>query len=149
MPCVVRWPGKVAEKSETKVPSYFPDWFPTLTEIAGAELPTTQQLDGINLTGVLKGEKAPQRTEPMIWDFSGYRGIIAIRDGKWKAVRRNVKTKKPKDWELYDLDADRAEANNLAKQHPEIVTRLEAAYLKTRTVEPDFPLPLYDGKSQK
>lgn len=148
VPCVVRWPGRVAEKSETTVPSYFPDWFPTLAKIADAELPN-QQLDGIDLTGLLQGQQSPARTEPMIWDFSGYRGIIAIRDGKWKAVRRGVKTKKPKDWELYDLDADREEANNLAGQHPEIVKRLEAAYLKTRTVEPDFPLPLYDDQSQK
>jgi hypothetical protein len=47
-------------------------------------------------------------------------------------------------WELYDIEADRAEAHDLAATHPEIVQRLEAALLKTRTVEPDFPNKLYD-----
>jgi arylsulfatase len=147
IPCIVRWPGHVVAGTEVNVPSYFPDWFPTLTRIAGGELPTTQQLDGIDLTDVLHGKPAPERNEPMIWDFNEYGGIVAIRDGDWKAIRRNLKTKNPMAWELYNLATDRSETTDLASQHPEIVQRLETAYLATRTVEPDFPLPIYDKLS--
>ena len=147
VPCIVRWPGKVDGGSETSVPSYFPDWFPTLANIAGGSLPQTQQLDGIDLTNVIQAEPAPERTEPMIWDFNGYGGIAAIRVGKWKSIRRNLKRgASPADWELYDLEQDQNESNDLAKSHPDVVKRLEAAYLKTRTVEPDFPVPYMDRK---
>jgi arylsulfatase len=148
VPCIVRWPGKVAEGSKTTVPSYFPDWFPTLANIAEAQLPQSQQLDGIDLSSVITGGEAPERAEPMIWDFNGYRGITAVRVGDWKILRRNVKTKKPLDWELYNLSDDRNETTDLAEQHPDIVARLEKAFLDTRTVEEDFPVPLYDAANQ-
>lgn len=145
VPCIVSWPGKVAAGSETDVPCYFPDWFPTLTTIAGGQLPEGQQLDGIDLTKLIRGEEAPEREEPMIWEFGGYGGIIAIRIGNWKAIRRDVKKGKPKDWELYDIVNDPSETKNVVDQHPETLKSLVDAYLKTRTVEPDFPLPIYDN----
>lgn len=145
VPCIVRWPGKVDEGSETNFPSYFPDWFPTLTTIAKATLPVDQKLDGVDMSQLLQGNTAPTRNEPMFWEFAGYGGIVAIRDGKWKAVRRNMKRpKKLQDWELYDLESDRNETNDVSKQHPDVVARLESAFIATRTVEPDFPLPIYD-----
>ncbi len=147
IPCIVRWPGRVEQGSVSNFPSYFPDWFPTLCRIAGAQLPTGQTLDGIDLGPVLRGEPAPSRARPMIWDFHGYGGIAAVRDGKWKAVRRNLRRTKPSAWELYDLDADAKETADLATEHPEIVARLESLFLKERVPNPIFPLPLYDGRS--
>jgi arylsulfatase A-like enzyme len=145
MPCIVRWPGKVKAGSQTDAATYFPDWFPTLIEIAGAKKPEAS-LDGVSMTSVLAGKPLPKRHEPMIWEFNGYGGIIAIREGKWKAIRRGLKQKQPQNWELYDISADRNEKNNVAKQHPEIVQRLEKSWLKTRTVNPTFPIPLVDKK---
>ncbi len=145
VPCVVRWPGKISPGTETTVPSYFPDWFVTLNNIAGGKLPRTQTLDGIDLSEALKGNQAPDRTQPMIWDFAGYGGIVAVRDGDWKIIRRSVNRKKPTDWELYDLKADRNETTNLASTHPDIVKRLESNYLANRTVEADFPNRIYDS----
>jgi arylsulfatase len=65
-------------------------------------------------------------------------------DGHWKAVRQKVRTRQPGPWELYDLQADRAEANDLAAKHPEVVKRLEGAYREDRTPNPRHKLPLYD-----
>ncbi len=79
----------------------------------------------------------------MIWDFAGYGGQVAIRDGKWKAVRRRL-NRKPSAWELYDLRSDRTESHDIAVDHPEIIKRLEEAYLADRSVEPDFPNRTYD-----
>ena len=144
VPCVVRWPGQITPGTETTVPSYFPDWFVTLSNIAGGTLPQNQTLDGIDLTEALKGNDAPKRDQPMVWDFAGYGGIVAVRDGDWKIIRRSVNRKKPTAWELYDLNEDRNETNDLASKHPETVKRLEASYLANRTVEPDFPNRVYD-----
>ena len=144
VPCIAQWPGQIEPGSETKLPSYFPDWFPTLCSIAKAKLPE-QQLDGINLTTELLGQKTPERSTPMFWEFFGYGGIVAIRDGEWKAVRRALRKKQPKDWELYNLAEDRNESTNVASQHPDIVKRLESSYLKTRTTNNRFPLPIFDN----
>ncbi|MEC5129098.1 arylsulfatase [Verrucomicrobiales bacterium BCK34] len=144
VPCLVRWPGKVEAGSENNEPTYFPDWFPTLAGIAGADAAGSEELDGIDLRPLLEGGKADDRDELMIWDFANYGGLIAIREGNWKAVRRDVMKKKPFDWELYDLENDIAEEVELAAKHPEIVKRLEKAFIETRIAEPDFPSPLYD-----
>ncbi len=147
VPCVVKWPGNVTANTKSAVPSYFADWFPTLCAIAGADLPTGQQLDGINLIPALKGE-ALERQVPMMWEFCEYGGIVAIRHGKWKTLRRQLKKQKQLDWELYNIDADASESSDLAQQHPEIVKRLVDDYLKSRTVEPDFPMPILDQESK-
>lgn len=109
VPCPVRWPGKVAANSTADVPSYFPDWFVTLIKIAEDTLPQPiQKLDGIDLLSVLTAQSLPERNEPMVWEFPEYGGFVAIRDGKWKAIRRGLKTNRPGDWELYDLAVDPA-----------------------------------------
>ncbi len=146
VPCVVKWPGKVKPGSSSDVPCYFPDWFPTLMEMASGDS-QKEKLDGLSLVPVLSGGKLARRDEPMIWEFNGYGGIVALRDGKWKALRAGLNSKnKPGDWELYDLDADPKEQNDLAKKYPERVRRLETMWLETRIVEPDFPIPRVDEK---
>ncbi|WP_345327468.1 arylsulfatase [Novipirellula rosea] len=149
VPCIVKWPGHVKENSVSELPSYFPDWFVTLSEVAKIDLQNTESmkstsLDGISLLPELTSSSTPTRDSPMIWDFHNYGGIVAIRDGKWKAVRRDLLKKNPGDWELYNLDTDRDEQNDVAADHPEIVKRLEATYLDIRSIEPDFALPIYD-----
>ncbi|QDT07866.1 Arylsulfatase [Rubripirellula lacrimiformis] len=144
IPCVVRWPGHVGAGTKNSEPTYFPDWFPTLTSIAGGKLPTSQTIDGVDLNPVLRGEALSGRDQPLIWDFSGYGGIAAVRDGRWKAVRRGVSGTQPSAWELYDLSVDETESNDLSAQHPDVVDRLEKQFVANRTTEPDFPNGQYD-----
>ncbi len=148
VPCIVRWPGKLDRGSRNEMPTYFPDWFPTLASIGSADLPKQQTLDGMDLTELMTAGTVPKRRDPLIWNFSGYGGIVAIRDGKWKAIRTAVNRKKPGRWELYDLSLDPTESQDLADQNPDVVKRLEAHFAATRTAEPDFPMPLYDGVSK-
>lgn len=145
IPCIVRWPGRVPAASVSEIPSYFPDWFPTLVKFAGAELPEgIQSLDGIDLTGELTGNGSPQRTEPLVWELAEYGGIVALRQGNWKAIRRGLKTQQPGDWELYDLEKDPTESNNLAENHPDVVKQLAQFHQRTRTVSVAFPIPMLD-----
>jgi arylsulfatase len=145
IPCIVRWPGHIAPNSVSATPSYFPDWFPTLASIAGAELPCEHSVDGTDLAPVFRGENL-NRADPMVWEFYDYNGILAIRQGKWKAIRNGLLLKGgPKNWELYDLENDPGEKNNLAAQHPDIVSQLESSHSRTRISEHDFPIPLLDA----
>lgn len=141
VPAIVRWPGKIEAGSMTSAPSYFPDWFPTLCKAARVKIP--KELDGSDLTPALT-KKSFERSKPMIWEFHGYGGQLAVIDFPWKIVRKKVKSKKPGKWQLYDIRKDPAEDNDLAKQNPEIVNRLEAAFKKDRTPNARAKLPLYD-----
>ena len=58
--------------------------------------------------------------EATYWEHEGNR---AVRVGKWKLVSRH-----PGGWELYDLEADRTELNNLAEKHPQKAAELKAKY---------------------
>ena len=144
MPCIVRWPGQVKPGSTTDVPSFFPDWFPTLCAIADIQPPSPAELDGFDLSGVLGGAAQVERNHPMVWEFAGYGGIIAIRDGDWKAIRLGTKRNQPGDWQLYNLSEDPQESKDLAKQFPERVEQLERQFKDRRLAEPDFPQPIYD-----
>ena len=145
VPCIVKWPGKVAPGSTTETPCYFPDWFPTLCR--AANLTPAADLDGADLGPMLKGGANPNRHEPMIWEFAGYGGQVAIRDGAWKAIRQGINRKQPSPWQLYQIDKDPSESTNIAGQYPDVVTRLETAYLESRIPETDFPSRLYDKSS--
>ena len=72
------------------------------------------------MAGLLIGEKLAVRRTPICIEHEGNR---IARDGKWKLVSFFNKP-----WELFDLDSDRSEGNDLAKTHPEIVERLSTDY---------------------
>ena len=121
---VVRWPqGQIGQGRRSKQPYHVIDFMPTLVELAGAEYPETRYGDpvlpmaGRSFVPVLKNEK-DGRGRQIFWDF---RDNPAIRDGKWKLVQNNIDQK----WELYDIDADRGETNDLVASKPEIVKRLQ------------------------
>lgn len=141
VPTIVRWPGKVTPGSTTAAPSYFPDWFPTLCAVAEATAP--EQLDGTDLTPALTG-RAFDRHKPMIWEFHGYGGQLAVTDFPWKIVRQGAKRKDPGPWQLYHLENDPGETTDLAGQHPDIVARLETTFKNDRSPNPRTKLPLYD-----
>ena len=60
----------------------------------------------------------PIDREALFWEHEGNR---AVRAGRWKLVAVRAKP-----WELYDLDADRTERNDLASRHPETIAALSA-----------------------
>lgn len=146
VPCIVKWPNRISPGSTTEFTSYFPDWFPTLTKIAGGQLPESQKLDGIDLGSVLTGKDLPDRTRPVMWEFPEYGGQVAVRDGRWKVVRKGLMTNNPGEWELYDLDNDPGESKDLRNEYPEIVERLAKVHLDSRIPEPDYPFPFFDVK---
>jgi len=76
-------------------------------------------MEGTSLRPAFEGRTLGRKT-PL---FSEYVGNRAVRDGQWKLV-----ADKGKKWELYDMEADRTELNNLATKMPEKVKALSALY---------------------
>jgi arylsulfatase len=124
-PLIVHWPAGISAKGELRrQPVHVIDFLPTFLELAGGEYPKTFRgraitpSDGVSLVPTFENDSLPSR--PLFWE---HRGNRAVRDGRWKLVAANQG-----EWELYDLNADRTETQNLAARHPEIVARLEKLY---------------------
>ncbi|MCK5281248.1 MAG: N-acetylgalactosamine-6-sulfatase, partial [Cyclobacteriaceae bacterium] len=58
------------------------------------------------------------------WEFPSYTGQQAVRMGDWKAIRKNI-FKGNMEIELYNLEKDPTEQQNVASENPEIVERIE------------------------
>ena len=125
---IVRWPGRIKPGVVSDHLWYFPDVMPTLTELAGVEPP--ENIDGISIVPTLLGEDAAGRKQEMheflYWE---HQQQVAVRMGNYKAIM----PAKNKPFELYDLDKDIGEQNNIADQHPDIMEKMKAYAKQSHT----------------
>ncbi|MGJ8723364.1 MAG: sulfatase-like hydrolase/transferase [Roseibacillus sp.] len=126
VPFIVRWPGVVpAGKTDKKSVVTAVDLLPTFLEVAGVKLPEGYEPDGESAYSAFKGESF-QRTKPLFWEWRGGSEqpdtwpSLSVRDGKWMLLLN----KDEKKAELYDLEADWAQKNDLAAENPRKVSKL-------------------------
>ena len=122
VPFVVWWPGKIKANSTSEHISAFWDLMPTCAELAGVE--SSPNSDGISFVSSLLGKNDQKKHSHLYWEFYEKGGKQAIRKGKWKGVIVNRMGNPKAPLELYDLDKDPSEKNNLASKYPEVVTEL-------------------------
>jgi arylsulfatase A-like enzyme len=124
-PLIAYWPAKIKPAGITRQTGHLIDIMATCLDVAGAKYPKTFNgekiipLEGRSLLPVLQG-KERKGHDVIFWEHEGNR---AVRQGKWKLVGRYAN-----DWELYDMDADRTELNNLATKQPAKVEELKKLY---------------------
>ena len=142
VPLIVRWPGKVKPGAVSDQLLNLTDVMATCAAIVDYDLPNDAAEDSYNMLPALEGEKKPIR------EFSlqqAYRGNTkSIRKGKWKyldhkgsggnnygkggswgAKEFTIKEKAPDaPGQLYNIEKDPGETNNLYLEHPEIVKEL-------------------------
>ncbi len=140
VPMIARLPNVIPAGQESAAAGYFADWYPTLCESAGLDAPAG--LDGESLWPIMKGHPAPQERKPMVWAFVEYGGQVAVRIGNTKVIRRELKTDKPGPWEVYDIEADSSESQNLAAEHPEVVERAKEILRREVSENKVFPLTI-------
>lgn len=117
-PLIAHWPEGLAAKpgSLIKEPTHITDLYPTFLELVGSEYPERDgkkkllPLAGASLMPLLL-DKPEERHDK--GQFSWYNHSRAFTEGGWKAVRLY-----DGPWQLYNLDADRGETNDLAEAHP-------------------------------
>ncbi|MBN8785937.1 MAG: arylsulfatase [Terrimonas sp.] len=123
-PFIARWPGKIPGGKVTGHVSAQFDMMATLSELTGIKAPPN---DGISFLPTLLGKDEQQQKHPFLYfEFPEKSGQVAVRIGDWKGVKSNMKTNKNAPWEIYNLDTDEKETNDVAAQHPELVKRFEA-----------------------
>jgi arylsulfatase len=130
VPMIAHWPGKIKPGAETDHISVFYDVLPTLSEIAGIE--PAETLDGISFLPILLGKKTQKEHEYLYWEFPESGGQQAVRMGKWKGIRKNIKQDSLRV-QLYNLEEDIQELNDVSVQNPKIVKKIESIFKKEHT----------------
>ncbi len=115
VPCIVRMPTVVPEGVESSELVTAMDFLPTFAHLAGTTAPKDRIIDGHDITDMLTN---PKETKSPYDAFYYYISddLTAVRSGKWKLWF--------KENELYDLENDIAETNNIYSQHPEVIEKL-------------------------
>jgi arylsulfatase len=146
VPLIVRWPGKIKAGSTSDFVTGFEDWMPTLLDLIGEKTSAPADIDGISIANTLLGKK--QRPRKFLYrEFSGYGGQQAVWAGRWKAVRQNIlrkNNKTPLRIELYDLEADVGESNDVAAENPKVVARLRKLMTREHTPSGVYPIKPLD-----
>ena len=118
-PLIAHWPKGIDAERYGKLesqPGHLIDLMATCVDLGGAQYPAKVgetaivPLQGTSLVPAFNGKNIG-REEPIYWEHEGNR---AMREGKWKLVAKGANG----SWELYDIDADRTELNNLSEAEP-------------------------------
>lgn len=141
VPFIVRWPAMVpAGKVDRTSVLTAVDLLPTFLDAAGVNLPSGFEPDGQSALAAFKGSPI-ERTKPIFWEWRG--GLskdytwptLGVRDGRWKLLLNEDLNRV----ELYDIEADWAEENNLAQKLPQETERLIAMIHRWKASLPAAP----------
>ena len=140
MPFIISWLGKIPEgtvDSSTVISSV--DLFPSLCKIASATLPENTKLDGEDLSDAFFGNPVERDTD-LYWYYVNdprpgkeeyVSPFLAMRSRQWKLLMEPDGS----DLQLFNLDNDIDESENLVKEHPDLVSRMSEKlyewYVKT------------------
>jgi arylsulfatase A len=137
-PTIAYWPGKVKPGTTSDYAGAFWDFLPTFAELA--KQPAPKNIDGISIVPVLLSQKKQPVHPWLYWEFHEQGGKQAVRMGKWKGVKLNVIKEPNGAIELYDLQTDAGEKNNVAAQHHDVVQAIQKIMQQQHRESADFPL---------
>ncbi len=138
VPFIARWPGKIPAGTVCDEMVSVADILATTAAIVGEKIPAPEQAaeDSHNFLPALLGETAPPARDHLIVHSSD--GVFAIRQGPWKWVEGvpapGVKQRRSDEFraQLYNLEKDPAETQDISAQHPDIVEKLSALLTRYR-----------------
>ncbi|MVM29332.1 sulfatase-like hydrolase/transferase [Spirosoma sp. HMF4905] len=151
-PFIAWFPGKIKAGTLARGTGHLIDLAPTFYDLAKASYPASYQgtainaLPGKSLTNLLFNNQELDAQRPLFWEWAGNR---AVRRGKWKLVSIYPSYQ----WELYDLESDAGETQNVAARNSNLVDDLSALYFnwakqtdvvdydKIKPKEPLLPTP--------
>ncbi|MEM7367710.1 MAG: arylsulfatase [Bacteroidota bacterium] len=140
-PLIVHYPNGFEDRGVfRRHPSHLIDIMATCVDVAGASYPSRYNdnaitpMAGVSLVPAFADQSLNR--EAIYWEHEGNR---AVRMGKWKLIsegntNRSFLWDKESDlpieaWELFDMEADRTETNDLSDQHPELVEKMSGMWM--------------------
>lgn len=142
VPFIARWPGTVPMGESSDEMVTFWDMMPTFADLADTEAPSNT--DGISVVRALAGGRIAKPHEYLYWDYGHCRDRYdqAVRMGKWKGIRFGRKSK----LQLYDLENDAGEKDDIADKYPDVVKKIEEIMEKAVRPHPRYPVGTkYEG----
>lgn len=150
VPFIAHWNGKIkpGQKSDHVTASW--DIFPTICDAAGVSIP--KNIDGISFLPELLNKKQEEHKH-LYWEYFNYnynwdkpdnklpRNYLesrAVRFGRWKALQQDMYKDKNAAIELYDLDTDPGEQNNLADKNQDVITKIKGFFRESSVPDPPF-----------
>jgi len=143
VPMLLRWPGLIEAGTVSEALLSQVDLVATLAAVVGYELPECAALDSFNFLPYLQGESANPPRQSHV--HNTFENAYAIRSGKWLLINAETGIHSRRDpeelarWEerhdysgdslpveLYDMENDPGQRNNLAGEYPDHVTELQA-----------------------
>ncbi len=137
VPFIAYWKGKI-KPAVSDLPVALWDMFPTF--LSAATVQTTIKTDGISILPTLLKNGKQAKHEYLYWEFHENDGRQAVRWKNWKLVKLNVNTTDKILVELYDLENDPSEKNNMADKFAEVVKKMKAMMKKAHVSNKDWPL---------
>jgi len=136
-PLVISWPAKINEKGGVCTQfHHVTDIMPTILEVAGITAPdslngvTQKPIEGVSMAYTFNDAKAPDRRKSQIFELVSNRGMYqngwmasSLAYLPWAATRTGYDPDKAK-WELYHIDQDFSQADDLATKNPEKLKEL-------------------------
>jgi arylsulfatase A-like enzyme len=143
VPLIVRWPAKIKPGRVSDQVWSFWDFLPTAADIAHVKAPA--KTDGISMLPALLGRTQTNQHDFLYWEFHERGFQQAVRMGSWKAVRPQV----AEPLELYNLQTDAGEKNNVAGQHPEVLAQIESYLKSARSESEQWPIKKPEEKKDQ
>lgn len=149
VPLIVKWPNKGLQGIICDVPVTSPDFYPTILKMVGIPVQPKQNIDGVSIIPLLKGEKKLGR-KAIYWHFPHYsnHGMQspggAVRCGDYKLLEYYENN----TVQLFNLKDDINEQNDLSASKPEKVKELKAMlhdwrkHISAKMMEPN---PMYNS----
>lgn len=116
VPYIIQWKGQIDKKSKYDFPVSTFDLLPTFYAAGGGDVKDLKNVDGVNLLPYLKGDKSERPHQSLFWKKETR---AAVRNGDWKLIRYSDRPA-----ELYNIEEDISEQNNLAATYPDKVKEL-------------------------
>ena len=155
MPFIMSWPDRITEPGIVHSPAHLIDIMPTCLDAAAAAHPNeragqpTMSLEGESMLTAIDN-RAWSREQPIFWEHEGSR---AVRQGRWKLVSAVGER-----WELYDMEQDRTELNDLYNRNESKARELEGLYdrwaercgvLPWNVINPNWNPAMLSGSAHK
>lgn len=150
-PFVVKWPGKIAPGTTCDEMVIGTDFYPTMLEMADLPAKPEEHKDGVSILPLLDGSSKTLERDTLFWHYPHYHRTLpygAIRQGNWKLIEFFEDGR----LELFDLQKDPFEENNLAEKEPEKAVSLLATLREWRKevgAQMMTPNPKYETKRSK